>query len=110
MQSERLAIVLHPPLRFSKVQGELATATRLGNLISKDHVPEGDGVVLPSPPTTSAYETSTFTHKEGRMDSHPCVICAHPATQKCAACKRPYYCSKEHQQEVLIPLSSSPQG
>jgi hypothetical protein len=36
------------------------------------------GVVFHSPPTTTAYETSTFTDKEGRMDTHPCVICAIP--------------------------------
>jgi hypothetical protein len=34
------------------------------------------------------------------MDSHPCSICGHPATQKCAGCKKVYYCSKKHQKEV----------
>jgi hypothetical protein len=33
--------------------------------------------------------------------SHPCVICAHPATTKCSACKKVYYCSREHQEMVL---------
>jgi hypothetical protein len=34
------------------------------------------------------------------MDTHPCVICAHPATKKCGACSKPYYCSKEHQEQA----------
>ena len=37
------------------------------------------------------------------MSTRPCVICAHPSTTKCGACKKVYYCSKEHQEIVIAP-------
>src|SRR5215471_6102473 len=43
-------------------------------------------------------------HRPGPvMSTHPCAICAYPATTKCGGCKQVYYCSKEHQVIVILP-------